>query len=92
MADDANLVEALAEQADAGEGVVLEIFGCATDDVSGGLTKASIVVAEGGDAGACQRIGNYGEGLVLKDFFIAVLETAAGDHDKHRCLARITLR
>ena len=92
MADDAHLVETFPKEMDAGEGVVLKVFRGAVDDVSGGLPKATVVVAEGGNPGAGQCIGNYGKGLVLKDFLVAVLETAAGDHDKHWSLAGITFR
>ena len=92
VADHAHLVEALAEQFDAGEGVLLEVFRGGGEHISGRSSDAPVVAAERGDPGPREGVGNDGKGLVLEDFLVAILLSASGDHDQHGRLARVTFR
>ena len=55
-------------------------------------SHAAVVAAERGDSGPREGIGNDRKGLVFKDFLVAILLPAAGDHDEHGRLARVTFR
>ena len=83
MTDNPHFVKAFSQKPDAGEGVVLEILRCAVDDVSGRLPKATVIVAERGNPGTGQGVGNNGKRLVLKDFLVPVLQAASRDHNEN---------
>ena len=92
VADHAHLVEAFPQQLDAGEGVVLEVEGGGLHHISRRSSHAAVVAAERGDSGPREGIGNDCKGLVFKDFLVAILLPAAGDHDEDGRLARVTFR
>ena len=50
--------------------------------VAGGLAKAAVVIAQGGDAVAGEVVGDDGKGLVVEECLIAVLQAAARDEKK----------
>ena len=92
MADDPHFVKPLPEKIDAGERIVLQVLRRAVDHITGGSTKATVVVAERGYALSGQSISNHRKRLMLKDFLIAVLKAAARHHNQNGCLAAISLR
>ena len=92
VADDADFVEAFAEELDAGQGVFLEVVRVGEAAVAGGGAEAAVVEAERGDAGAGEGVRDDGEGSMLEDLFVAVLQAAAGHRHEGGRLARNAFR
>ena len=59
--------------------------------VAGGLAKAAVVIAQGGDAVAGEVVGDDGKGLVVVERFVAILQAAAGDEEEAEGSPTLTL-
>ena len=92
VAEDADPVETLPEERDAGQRVILQVFRGHEDQVAGRFAEAAVVVAQRRESLARKRVRDDCKGLVFIDFLVAVLEPAPGHHQQDGGLARAAFR
>ena len=84
MTEHPDLLEAIAEQGNTGCGIFFQVFCRTHHDIAGRFAEAAVIVAKRGDALAGEIIRDDGERLVLKEFLVTILQTAASDHQQDR--------
>ena len=87
-----DLIKACSEKFNTGKCIVLEIFSRAVVDISFISAETSIVISQACDSSSCKSISNHSEWLMLKDFFITVLLSAACYHNENWSSAAISFR
>ena len=88
MTNNTHFVEARTKQLDTSKGIILEVFRSTVNNIPSGFSKSSVVVTECSYSCTRKRIGNNGKRLMLKDFFIPILQATTRNHQQYRSLAR----
>ena len=91
MSEYANFIETLTQKRQGSCGILSEIVCRKIHELDACIAPSAVVITQGCNALTSQSVSYYGKWLMLEQFLVAVLLSAACHHEHHRSVLRVVL-